>query len=143
MNLLSIVPWYYRALALVLLVASLIGFGWVKGANHVQDKWDAQKQEIIIKTITIQAEQAKATVKTIIKYVDRVKVIHEKGKTIYEQVPVYITPEADAACVVPVGFIRLLSDAADVPDIPRATNNIDDPFKEIRIFALTGSWRIE
>lgn len=41
MNLTALIPAPYRALALALLAAALVGFGWVKGAGHVQDKWDA------------------------------------------------------------------------------------------------------
>ena len=37
----SLIPWPYRWLALVLLAAALIGFGWIKGAGHVQAQWDA------------------------------------------------------------------------------------------------------
>ena len=32
----TLIPWPYRLLALVLLTVTLIGFGWVKGAEHVQ-----------------------------------------------------------------------------------------------------------
>lgn len=41
MKLTALIPAPYRALALALLAAALVGFGWVKGAGHVQDKWDA------------------------------------------------------------------------------------------------------
>lgn len=41
MKLIALIPAPYRALALALLAAALVGFGWVKGAGHVQDKWDA------------------------------------------------------------------------------------------------------
>ena len=41
----SLIPWPYRCLALVLLAAALIGFGWIKGAGHVQAQWDAAVQQ--------------------------------------------------------------------------------------------------
>lgn len=41
MKLTALIPAPYRALALALLAAALVGLGWVKGAGHVQDKWDA------------------------------------------------------------------------------------------------------
>lgn len=37
----SLIPWSYRWLALALAAAALIGFGWIKGAGHVQAQWDA------------------------------------------------------------------------------------------------------
>lgn len=35
----TLIPWPYRLLALALLAVTLIGFGWVKGAEHVQAQW--------------------------------------------------------------------------------------------------------
>lgn len=38
----NLIPWYYRWLAMVLLAAALVAFGWVKGAENVQQQWDTQ-----------------------------------------------------------------------------------------------------
>ncbi len=47
MNPLQLIPDPYRmaaqALAVALVVGALIAFGWSKGAEHVQAKWDAEK----------------------------------------------------------------------------------------------------
>ena len=43
MNPTALIPWWGRLLALLALIAALIGFGWVKGAGHVQSEWDAAK----------------------------------------------------------------------------------------------------
>lgn len=48
----------------------------------------------------------------ITKYVDRVREIRVKGDTIIQKVPVYVSAEADAACTVPAGFVRLHDAAA-------------------------------
>lgn len=117
MNLLTIVPWYYKLGALALVGIALIGFGWVEGAGHVQNKWNAQKQEVLIKTITIEAKQAEATVKVVTKYIDRIKVIYKQSEVIHDSIPTYVTPKADNACIVPVGFIRLLA-AAGSSNVP-------------------------
>lgn len=45
MNPLSFVPLPYRLVLAGLLVIALIGFGWVKGADHVQSRWDKAKTE--------------------------------------------------------------------------------------------------
>lgn len=37
----SLIPAPYRILATIALGAALVGFGWVKGAHHVQAEWDA------------------------------------------------------------------------------------------------------
>ena len=44
--LLMVIPWYYRALAIALLVAAAMGWAWVKGVDHEQVKFDAYKHEI-------------------------------------------------------------------------------------------------
>lgn len=41
MNLLAVVPIWGRVLMLLALAASLVGYGWTKGAHHVQGEWDA------------------------------------------------------------------------------------------------------
>lgn len=57
----SLIPLPYRLLAIAALIAACIGFGWVKGADHVQDKWDAAtvRQSLIV--AHVQAKQTKAT----------------------------------------------------------------------------------
>ena len=56
--------------------------------------------------------QAEATIQVITKYVDRVKVVRKTGDIIITEVPIYVTPEADAACVLSRGFVRLHDAAA-------------------------------
>lgn len=41
MSLTTIIPLQYRILLLVAFAAALMGFGWVKGAQHVDAKWEA------------------------------------------------------------------------------------------------------
>lgn len=55
------IPLPYRLLAIATLIASCVGFGWVKGADHVQDAWDAAtvRQSLIV--AHIQAKQTQAT----------------------------------------------------------------------------------
>lgn len=45
MNLTAAIPAPYRALLLALFAVALVGFGWVKGAAHVQAEWDAAEGE--------------------------------------------------------------------------------------------------
>jgi len=41
MNPLDLIPAPYRILAMIAFAVALMGFGWVKGARHVQHEWDA------------------------------------------------------------------------------------------------------
>ena len=61
----NLIPWPYRWLALVLLAAALIGFGWVKGAGHVQTRLDAAVQQQTLHVATVRERQAQATVKVV------------------------------------------------------------------------------
>jgi hypothetical protein len=117
MNPLTIIPLPYRLLGLVLLAAALIGFSWLKGANHVRDEWDAANTKQAMQMSGFKQRQAEATVQVVTKYVDRVKVVRETGETIIKELPIYVTPEADVACVLSRGFVRL-HDAAVAGRIP-------------------------
>ncbi|WP_367190092.1 hypothetical protein [Burkholderia sp. Ed8] len=61
---------------------------------------------------TAERDAARRDVKVVTQYVDRVQVVREKGDTIIKEVPVYVDREADRACVVPVGFLRVHDGAA-------------------------------
>ena len=73
----SLIPWPYRLLALVALAITLIGFGWINGAEHVQARWDASVQQQTLQATAVRERQAQATVKVVTEYVDRVRVVRE------------------------------------------------------------------
>ncbi|HBO9867506.1 TPA: hypothetical protein L5G00_001267 [Pseudomonas aeruginosa] len=50
--------------------------------------------------------------RTVTQYVDRIQFVEQAAKTIVKEIPVYVTPEADASCDVS-GFVRLHNDALD------------------------------
>lgn len=67
MNPLQLIPDPYRmaaqALAVALVIGALIAFGWSKGADHVQTKWDAEKgralaAQIVAEQTSRQREQS-------------------------------------------------------------------------------------
>jgi len=43
MNLGTLIPAPYRFVLLALIAAAMMAFGWLKGADHVQDKWNAEQ----------------------------------------------------------------------------------------------------
>ena len=134
----SLIPWPYRLLALVLLAAALIGFGWVKGANHVQAQWDAAIQQQTLQAAAVRERQAQATVEVVTQYVDRVRVVREKGDTIIKEVPVYVPVQADAACTINRGFVRL-HDAAAAGDLPEPAGDADAPAAGIALSTVAGT----
>lgn len=134
----SLISWPYRWLALVLLAATLIGFGWIKGAGHIQAQWDAAVQKQTLQVAVIRERQAQATVKVVTQYVDRVRVIREKGDTIIKEVPVYVPVQADAACTINRGFVRV-HDAAAAGELPEPARDADAAPAGIALSAVAGT----
>lgn len=127
----SLIPWPYRLLALAALAVALIGFGWVKGAGHVQARWDAAVQQQTLQATAIRERQALAAVKVVTEYVDRVRIVREKADTIVKEVPVYVPVQADAACTINRGFVRL-HDAAAAGELPEPAQDADRPPQALR-----------
>ena len=134
----SVIPWPYRLLALAALGVALVGFGWIKGASHVQAQWDAAIQQQALQTAAARERQAQATVKVVTQYVDRVRVVREKGDTIIKEVPVYVPVQADAACTINRGFVRL-HDAAAAGELPEPARDADAAATGIAISAVAGT----
>lgn len=42
----TLLPWYYRALALAALVAAVWGHGWVSGAGHVEERFETFRGQV-------------------------------------------------------------------------------------------------
>ncbi len=134
----NLIPWPYRWLAVAALAVALIGLGWVKGAGHVQSKWDAAAQQQTLQATAIRERQAQATVKVVTEYVDRVRVVREKGDTIIKEVPVYVPVQADAACTINRGFVRL-HDAAAAGELPEPARDADATPAGIALSAVAGT----
>ena len=131
----SLIPWPYRLLALAALGVALIGFGWVKGAGHVQTRWDATVQQQTLQTAAVRQRQAEATVKVVTEYVDRIRVVRERGDTIIKEVPVYVPVQADAACTINRGFVRL-HDAAAAGELPEPAGDVDAVPADVALSAV-------
>ena len=134
----SVIPWPYRLLALTALGIALVGFGWIKGASHVQARWDAAIQQQALQTAAIRERQAQATVKVVTQYVDRVRIVRETGETIIKEVPVYVPVQADAACTINRGFVRL-HDAAAAGELPEPARDADAASAGIALSAVAGT----
>jgi hypothetical protein len=133
-----LIPWPYRLLALAALAIALVGFGWIKGAGHVQARWDASVQQQTLQATAVSERQAQATVEVVTEYVDRVRVVREKGDTIIKEVPVYVPVQADAACSINRGFVRL-HDAAAAGDLPEPARDADAAAAGIALSAVAGT----
>ncbi len=81
---------------------------------------EKQKEEIA------RLEKASADVSSKVEkiYIERTKVIKEKGDVIVEKIPEYISKDANAKCDVPNGFVVLHNSAVknEVPNTTREFN---------------------
>ena len=68
------ISWPYRLLALAAFGIAVFGFGWLKGASHVQAQWDAASAAQQQAQAQVQIRQAQATAQVVTQYVDRIQV---------------------------------------------------------------------
>ena len=134
----SLIAWPYRLLALAVIGIALLGFGWLKGASHVQAQWDATTAAQQQAQAQVQTRQAEATVQVVTQYVDRIQVVREKGDTLIQEIPVYVPVQADAACTVHRGFVSL-HDAAAAGELPTAPRNPDAPAEGLALSAVAAT----
>jgi hypothetical protein len=109
----------------LLLLAALVAYHLV--TQHRIDAADARATtaEAAQRDLSGQLAAAKGSERIVTRYVDRVQIVHERGATLVQKVPVYVTAKSDAACSVPAGFVRLHDAAAaagEVPDRPGAAD---------------------
>ena len=107
-----------RAVAVLALLAVVAGLAWWATGRYNAAVDRANKAEATATELRTQLTNATAATVTVTQYVDRERVIRLKGDTIIKEVPRYVPAQADAACVVPRGFVRLHDAAASgtVPD---------------------------
>jgi len=134
----NLIAWPYWLLALAAFCIALFGFGWLKGAGHVQAQWDAATAAQQQAQAQAQIQQAEATVQVVTQYVDRIQVVREKGDTLIQEIPVYVPIQADAACTVHGGFVSL-HDAAAAGELPTAPRDADAPAEGLALSAVAAA----
>lgn len=106
-------PWKWIGLSAV--VIAVVGGIWWKIDDYGDEKYAAGRADLLAEQSqaadTIEDKQEEVTVQVVTKYVDRVRIVREKGDVIIREVPVYVTAEDDDACIINSGFVRLWNDA--------------------------------
>ena len=101
----------YKILAFLALIVSAYSLGHYNGKT--KEVIERQQQEILAAKVV----QQEATVKTVTEYVDKIKVVKERGDVIVKKIPVYITKEIDNGCIIPDSF-SLLWNASNSGEAP-------------------------
>lgn len=119
------IPWPYRLLAIALLAAALVGFGYVKGLDHAADeaaKADSRALQGVIK-IERKQQAISASVSTAHE------IAREQTRIVYrmidKEVIQYVQASTPAArCQLDAGWVRL-HDAAALSRIPGSPGESD------------------
>ena len=74
----------------------------------------------------------------VTQYVNRIRIVREQGETIFKEVPVYVPVQADAACTINRGFVRL-HDAAAAGELPEPARDADAAAADIALSAVAGT----
>lgn len=120
-------------LALLLIATSVGTLLWQRGeiatanlrAERAQQRADRAEAEA--SRLDAELQFARVTARVITRYIDRVQIVRERGQAIVKEVPAHVTPQADARCPVPVGFVRVHDAAAQGVPLAGAAGNPDAP----------------
>lgn len=104
-------------IGVILLCGGAFYKGRMMGIETTETKWKLVVAKADAKIAELQAQGAQTTVQVVTKYVDKVKIVKEKGDVIIQKVPVYITQADNSRCVIPAGFV-LLHNAAAANKVP-------------------------
>lgn len=96
----------------LLVASSLIAAAYL-GYSYSNEKWESKMLAIELENQRLQTLSEKVTIQEVIKYVDRVKIVKERGEEIIRKVPYYVNVEADNNCVINDGFVWLHNKAID------------------------------
>lgn len=92
-------------------IGAVLFLFWLYGNN----KYEQGRTDLLVEQAQAAAihkeDQGKITDRVVTKYVDRIVTIREKGDTIIQRVPVYVTAQDDSNCTINNGFVRLWNEA--------------------------------
>lgn len=140
------------AVAIVLTLLAAYAAGYEAGARAEREK--QAKREAAAEAVARKRERAAEKVsrdvaEDLVREVVRVETV---TKTLVKEVPVYVTPDADARCVVPAGFVQHHDAAAagQLPEPPGRSVDADSGLELSAVsetvafnYGLANAWRAE
>lgn len=126
-------------LLMLLLIVTIGAYIVIQGARL--DRAEARAAAAATQNTRLQAEleQARGSVQVVTQYVDRIQIIRERGETITREIPVHVTPQADARCPVPVGFVSVHDAAAGNLPLNRPAGDPDAPAPGVALSAVAAT----
>lgn len=118
------------------LVAAIVLGIWTVKHRIERAEQRAATAETTARRLQGELAQAALSEKVVIRYVDRVRVVREVGATITKEIPVYVTAQADAACPIPAGFVRVHDAAAQGVPLGEPAGDPDAPAPGVTLSAV-------
>lgn len=110
---------------LIILGAGIVGififYGHIKYEQGKKDLLISQNQQVKILTKVQQV----VTTKVVTKYKYRTKILREKGATIIQKVPEYVTVKDNSRCTINRGFVELWNYANQM-QVPGPAASVDE-----------------
>ena len=125
-------PALIRPLAYLILALTVMVGAWALKARYDGALQEAKTAQAQVKQLKADLKNAEGNEKITIRYIDRIKTIEGKTRVLIKEVPARVTPEADARCVVPVGFVSVFNDSA-TGVVSAAPGNPDEPAAGIEL----------
>lgn len=132
-----------RTLALFFAVGVLL-LGVAGTGAWMTDRYQAAQKrasdaEAMTASLRSQLDSTEAGVIKVTEYVDRVHTVYVKGDTIIKEIPRYVPAQADAACTIPIGFVRVHDAAAAGTMLGPGARDTDAASSGIAISTVAGA----
>jgi hypothetical protein len=125
---LGIPPVILRTIGVIVMVGGVYLYGGYGNEMTWRERAAALQAEIDRKN----SESEKVTEKIVTEYVEKIKVVKEKGNVIVKEVPKYITKESDDKCTIPKSFI-VLHNGASRNEVPDTAGGIDETASDVKL----------
>lgn len=131
-------PLLRQVLLAIALFAALATYLFVTRQRVHAAEQAAVAAQVQARNLAGQLRAAQSTERIVTRYVDRVQRVRERGATLVQKVPVYVPAQADTACTVPRGFVRLHDAAAQGAPVPDTAAAADAQPSGLALSAATG-----
>jgi hypothetical protein len=122
----------------VALIGALVAYVLITGHRIANAEARATTAESGERAARDDLTNRKVSERIVTQYVDRVQFVHERGATLIQKVPVYVTAQADAACTLSRGFVRLHDAAATSATLPDRRGAADAQPSGVALSAASG-----
>lgn len=133
-----LLPIPYKSTIQIISVIALSFSLYMEGAISKQIEWEAKVVKAELESAKKNIDSEQVTTKIVTKYITKVQIVKETSDAITKEIPIYITKEADANCVVPNGFV-LLHDSASRNEIPNASGIPNEGASGVKISEVAGT----